>query len=349
LFSVASFPYALNYLKNIDELSTNQKQSAADEIKRFYDEIINRKHNNGWILTDIGGAIKSNAFVAKFLSFSSDWIEIDDAEISASLQSAVEEQKSDGKFIEKFSKENSVADEVTLTAFVVISIFENERYAERFAQQTAKALNFTNEKFNEVKDVHALAIAAYALSIGNDKENAKKFLGKLMDNVTFVDGQASLKEIETGAYAALALSRLGRSVEAVGIIKWLVTQQNAQTGGFKSTIDSMLAFQAAAEIAKHLHASDFDLNLKFTSGDKTAKVHINNSNKNKMQTVTIKSKESVNVNAAGTGVVFIQAQQKYIERSDEHAMCSKPSTKDKKEENSGFWESVGNEIKSWFS
>lgn len=309
------FPTILKYLRNIGKLDPIQKEAILNKIKTFYNEIITKKTGNFWNLPEFSGSIQSTAFVAKFLRTANEWIEIDVKHISDALGFLADKMNANGKFEEESEYQN--LDDVTLTAFVTISMLENQRFSERFTASSEKSLKFIEERFNKSLNYHALAISTYALSLSNP-ELAEKFLEKLTrkakDEILFLN-DAKPKEIEAASYAILAHTNLGKSVEATEIMNWLVVQHNK--GGSDSTIDEFVLFQAAAEIAKHLYNSDFNLHLTLTGGNnKFENINIDNRNKNSEQNIIIESNEGVSVQSEGTGVAFIKAKQFYVVKSE---------------------------------
>jgi A-macroglobulin TED domain len=317
---VVSAAHGLHYLDSVTNLSNQKRNVGKLKIKSAYDEIVSKKNTvqsvrdyNSFPFPEFDDIIQSTAFVAKFLNSAKEFIEIDQKHISDSIGFLVSEQEPTGEFTPDSEK---LADIVALTAFVAISIFENEKYSKRFENTTESALSFIDKKFIEVDDDHALAISAYALSFA-DQQNAHKFLDKLMnqkktnEDQTYWKNDDDSRAVETAAYAILALSKLGKPFEAIGIMKWLATQQNLQTGGFKSTIDTMLAYQAAAEMAKHFYTNDYDLTLKFKVEDEDQDqiFHITKNNANKVQSLKIQSRGGVSINVEGTGVAFLQVKE----------------------------------------
>ena len=300
----------MSYLRNTGSLSEDVKQKATQSVLRFYTELMTKKtSDNSWILPDFAGSIESTAFVAKFLSIAKTTIEIDAGHITSAISYITAKQNSTGSF----SETRNLKDEITLTAFVAIAIYENTNYVAANKNSLKSAIKFINDKFNTIEDPFSLAISAYALSF-DDMENSKKFSEKLIA-MSSVDGDEmkwkSPKPVQTSVYALLTMSIIGKNVESYKIMKGLHAMQNSNDGGFGSTLSTVLAYQAAAELAKHFYSNENNLKIVLTP-DNTAKIsfNINNSNAKDFKYVIVPDK-GVSFNLEGTGIALFQIVQRF--------------------------------------
>lgn len=106
--------------------------------------------------------------------------------------------------------------------------------------------------------------------------------------------------------------KLGKAIEALPIINWLVSKRNSN-GGFISTQDTVIALQALAEAAPHIHTDQLDMTITITSDNDSPKVFsVNQKNKMAMQSQNLSPNvRSVYIEATGIGIVSAQVAYSY--------------------------------------
>lgn len=331
LFKYMPTTVALNYLKTIGNLNDRLKQKGIKTLEDGYNSVTSKKFNGGknsggypkWKTSDANADIETTASVCKFLSVAKEWIEVDDRLITDALSFLKKkQQKGDGRFSESsLSSGVGAASEVDLTSFVVISMLENTHYIERHRTAIDKALEYISRPQHISNDAKSLAISAYALALGKHSA-AEKFIDKLKE-IQIIDGDIRYwkadnpsKQVEVASYAILAYVQLERQLEATDILRWLISERNP-VGGFYSTEDSIVGLQAIAEMAKHLYADKFDLNVFFLyDPDQIIQTHISNKNKQTLQNFAIPTNGGVSIQANGTGVAYVQVWQTYFEKPE---------------------------------
>ena len=116
-------------------------------------------------------------------------------------------------------------------------------------------------------------------------------------------------DIETTAYATLALGVHGDVFNAARAAKWLVSQRNAN-GGFGSTQDTVVALQALTEYAATAKSdADLTVNLKGPGIDKQVK--INQSNFDVLQMIEVPVDAQIQMTVTGTGDAIGQTVRRF--------------------------------------
>lgn len=344
LFQYMPTAVAMNYLKNVNKLTTEQRTKGQNTLEQGYGYIISLVQTGrdaGSFNSKQGstGDISVTAAVLKFLSIAKKWMEIDDRFITGAFEFLKGKQsKTDGSFAgSELTKEASPSNPdggVILTAKVAIAFLENTHYIERYKSSVIdKALNFIDGKFENLNDNYAVAISAYALSLGKHG-GARKFIEKLSiifkttSSEQYQNYSSKSKMNEIAAYAILAYVKSDRFLEATKILRWLISRRDG-TGSFESTQDTIVGLQAIAEMATLVFSEDFDMDIYFLDEHKLHKnIKINRQNAMELQTLTIPSNDGVSIQGNGTGVAYVQLWQTFFTKEDNEENNFKVTIKD---------------------
>jgi CD109 antigen len=121
--------------------------------------------------------------------------------------------------------------------------------------------------------------------------------------------QNASADIETTAYATLALIKHGDAFNASRATKWLVSRRNAY-GGFGSTQDTVVSLQALTEYATDARA---DVNLTITvAGDGIdEEMRVNEQNFDILQIIELPVDKEIEIRVAGKGEAIAQVVRRF--------------------------------------
>lgn len=331
---------AINYLKGAGKLTPSYEAQARSYMDVGYQNLVAITQSDGSFSTWTESTsryykketaqekIWLTAYIAKLLGHAKEFMPIDDKILVRALNFISSKQNDDGSFPDldnTYYRKTDTQQGVPLTAFIVIAISENKVHKASHKATIDRGLNYIDTKLSQLNDNFAIAIASYALALNNHPETSS-YIRELIENAIVRDGKMfwyrerkSLQpgnspsiNVEIAAYALMALIAAGRSVEALPIMKWLMTQRN-DAGGFYSTTDTVVGLQALGMIAKIYHTASVNMNVKF-SYEKNRTINFNINPQNAM-TLQYKDMEqdalNFNVNAVGTGFAYIQVAYQY--------------------------------------
>ena len=219
---------------------------------------------------------------------------------------------------------------VKLTAYVVAALLEaGEEYSD---PQITKAINCITQKDvkGSDKDFYEMALKAYALSLGGNKE-AREIIDKLLKlaektkDFTYWKlaaynrygyifrryGRAPPIAIETAGYVVLAMMNFDSKkymVDARPIVRWISSQRNSR-GGFVSTQDTVVALQALALYeTKQPSKTDLSIRASWKNVAKTFKITNSNSLLNQRRDVK-PVPTTVKFKVKGTGCALLQVNK----------------------------------------
>jgi len=190
----------------------------------------------------------------------------------------------------------------------------------------------------EITDAYTLALTAYAFELAQSRMKDAAYT-RLMElaqeddhGLFWISAEA---QIETTAYALLALVEHGDGVNAGRAAKWLVSRRNSR-GGFSTTQDTVVALEALTSYSKGTQA-DVDLVIEIdsrpgtsaatsgasaaTSGASAAasepkaetkrEIRIGSENSDVLQMVEVPTNEEITVKARGKGDALIQITRRF--------------------------------------
>ncbi|CAH2248908.1 CD109 antigen [Pelobates cultripes] len=220
---------------------------------------------------------------------------------------------------------------ITLTAYILTSLLEDEDYRIQYEFHINKALQYLESKFDQgISSNYVLSVVAYALTLANSTR-ANKALTQLNSRASNTEGlqywpspsgttnhwQPQSSEIETAAYALLSHYKQNRVSEGIPIMKWL-SQQRSHLGGYSSTQDTIMALQALAQFLSVLPTGETSLNITVTGYRSFVPItfQINNDNLLALQSqqITVSQPLSINVSAVGRGRAIFQLNIYYNQR-----------------------------------
>lgn len=221
---------------------------------------------------------------------------------------------------------------VPLTAYVLISFLENQDYLEDNQAAIHLGLDFINRNVFNLTDNYAIAISAYAMTLGKH-ETSSALLSHLTKNaiveedkmhwqkeldVFRADVEPNLSvEVEIASYALLAFLKAGDKSTALSIMNWLLSKRNAE-GGFYATQDTVIGLQALAEVATIFYQPSNDINIKLSYQNGLQEININEANSLTSQHFELPSNSRYfNVNANGTGSAMVNIWYTYNTKSED--------------------------------
>ena len=243
--------------------------------------------------SDGNGSTWLTAYVVKsFIQFQQ-FITIDQAVIDRALVFVVSKQQTDGSFIENGrvihkDMQGAAGDGLAFTCYMTIVLKTSLPDHPQYSVEIQKALTYIIRKLSSSNDIYELLVCSYALKFNNNPA-ANGFKAKILALGTSTTselhwdkssstGEAGSLSIEMTAYGLLYFLLDKDSGTSFRILKWLISQQNSY-GGFKSTQDTVVAFQAISQIALGFRATstNLDLIMKPNVG-RTYNAHVDKSN-----------------------------------------------------------------------
>ena len=293
-------------------------------------------------MNDESGSLWLTAFVLKVFAQAKGLMYIDDSVLNTAANWITSHQNADGSFdaigfVHHQEMLGGVQGKDALTAYVAIALMtagEND--------SSGKAIKYLEGKLPQMTDPYGVAITAYALELAKSPE-ANAAHDKLMSlakedenglywgnpelpltettpapeggaapiapGIRFQPQPNRSAEIETTAYATLALTGYGDSFNASKAAKWLVSKRNAY-GGYGSTQDTIVALQALTEYATGAR-SDVDLTITLKGNSVNQTLKINKDNYDVLQTVALPVNTPIDMTVTGTGNAIGQVVRRY--------------------------------------
>ncbi|XP_058528625.1 complement C5 [Ochotona princeps] len=307
LMSVAPVFYVFHYLEtgnhwNIFSDSHTKKQNLKKKMKEGIVSILSYRNTDHSYSMWKGASASTwlTAFALRVLGQVNKYIEQNKNSICNSLYWLIENcQLENGSFRENSNyqpiklqgtlPEEARENSLYLTAFAVIGIRKAYDICPLVKVSTAlmKAENFLLENSLQAKSTFTLAIAAYALSLGDRTHSQFRSIASTLKRAALVkggnppiyrfwkDGLQQNKEtstpnagtagmVETTAYALLTYLNLKEMNYVNPIIKWL-TEEQRYGGGFYSTQDTINAIEGLTEyslLTKQLQLN-MDINVSY--------------------------------------------------------------------------------------
>ncbi|XP_063437485.1 CD109 antigen-like [Mytilus trossulus] len=284
-----------------------------------------------------------SAYVIKTFQKAKTHIFIDDNVIIKSVKWIISHQLSDGSFpgsMYTYYMQDKTANEISLTAFVLIALQENlhlQGMTHSITDAVTKAQHFLETNIYTVNDIYCLAITSYALAIRNSLSFDAIF-NKLGTHAVVRDDmkywtyaslsssngnawsssymQSTSIDIETSAYALLAYTGRNLPLDGYHVMKWIITQRNSN-GGFASSQDTVVALEAITEFG--LFGSQHrDMLISITAGKFSKQFTVDSANALVLQTIELPKPypQNVLIEATGEGTALAEVSVHYnIEQS----------------------------------
>lgn len=329
----------IDYLKAINQLTPEIEGKAKKYMESGYQRELTYKHKDGSFSafgeSDENGSTWLTAFVARSFRQASKHIDVEESVIKQALQFLAKNQAQNGSFPEvgKVSHKDMQGGSgkgLALTAYTLLTLLENKQVHPEFDNNINRALDYLVKNLDNLDDVYAIAITAYALQLAN--HNAKNFIFTRLESRAQTDGDSkwwskpipetdkknpwndkpNSVNVEMTAYALLAYIEAAPETAAFPILKWLIAQRN-ENGGFQSTQDTVVGLQALAKLGARFGSgkSDIKLSVHYADG-KEANINVDSQNSLLMQSYLLPNTiREVNLTATGNGVCVAQLSYKY--------------------------------------
>ena len=296
--------YVARYLEATGQSKPEVSAKAEFLMTTGYQRQLTYRRNDGSFSafgqSDQSGSLWLTAFVLKSFAQARGLIYVDETVLRDAMDWIRRHQRNDGSFervgfLHHEALLGGLQGRTALTAYVAVALLEaGDRDA------SSSALSFLETRLDDITDAYTMAIAAYALALG-DSHRASEAHERLMDMAVagdqlHWDGAAA---VETTGYAMLALLERGDRINASRAARWLVEQRNA-FGGYGSTQDTVVGLQALIRFAADSRL-DVDMTVELTAGGWSRRVSVNAANADVVQIVELPAADSLAIQAAGEG------------------------------------------------
>ena len=330
--------YITKYLEESGQLKPEIMAKAEKLMITGYQRQLTYRRSDGSFSafgqSDAEGSLWLTAFVLKSFAQANGLIFIDNAVLEEAADWLKSHQNSDGSFepvgfVHHQEMLGGLKGKNALTAYTAIALIEAGENT-----SSARAIAYLEDILDELDKPYTVAITAYALELaGSDKSNdAYQILmqlaiedenglhwgggtpdGEVFDEEPFAPGfptrQNQSADIETTAYATLALIEHGDAFNASRAAKWLVSQRNAY-GGFGSTQDTVMALQALTEYSTGTRA-DVDLTINIESSEFSVEKRITAENFDVLQVIEVPINDRIEITVSGKGEAIAQLVRRF--------------------------------------
>jgi CD109 antigen len=332
--------YITKYLKNSGQLKPEIMAKAEKLMITGYQRELTYRRTDGSFsafgMSDQSGSLWLTAFVLKSFSQAKDIIYMDDSVLSGAENWIISHQNSDGSFdavgfIHHQDLLGGLKGKDALTAYTAIALMEAGEKS-----SSGKAIAYLETKLADMTDPYAVAITAYALELAQSAKHEdayKKLMSLAKEDENGLHWGSDIIEpapltrqgvmpifqpdinrsadIETTAYAALALIKQGDAFNSSKASKWLVSKRNAN-GGYGSTQDTVVTLQALTEYATNTR-SDVDLTVTLKGAGVDKQLKINKTNFDVLQIVDVPVNSQITITAVGKGDAIGQVVRRFNE------------------------------------
>ncbi|MEW5804453.1 MAG: alpha-2-macroglobulin family protein [bacterium] len=338
--------YITQYLKQSGQIKPEIMAKAEKLMVTGYQRELTYQRNDGSFSafgqSDNEGSLWLTAFVLKVFSEGKDLIYIDDSVLQSAKSWIIAHQNSDGSFdsigfIHHQDMMGGLQGKAALTAYIAIALLRAQD-----ASSAARAIGYLEtqyeDRLSEITDSYTMAILCYAFELAKSRMKDAAY-ARLMElakedeqgifwnsrgasEITDQDGSVratkaagpASAQVETSAYALLALIEHGDKVNAGRAAKWLVSRRNS-SGGFSSTQDTVVALEALTAYSKGVQA-DVDLTIEIetrpgTSSSTRKEIKIGSENFDVLQSIEVAINEEIAISAAGRGDAVIQVVTRF--------------------------------------
>jgi CD109 antigen len=332
--------YITKYLQSSGQLKPEIMAKAEKLMLTGYQRELTYRRNDGSFSafgqSDKEGSLWLTAFVLKCFSEAKGLIYIDDQILESARAWIVSHQNADGSFdavgfVHHADMLGGLKGKTALTAYIATALLQAGDKS-----SSNKAVAYLEKQLDQTDDPYTVALVSYALELAGSAQKVAAH-DKLMllakndenglywgDNVILPadsEGPApgmkmmpvrpviQTSAIEATAYATLALTRNGDTLNASSGARWLVSKRNAY-GGFGSTQDTVMALKALIEYSGSSRA-DVDLTVRIESGESTQQIKITSQNFDVLQIVEVPVNSNLKISASGKGEAIGQVVRRY--------------------------------------
>jgi CD109 antigen len=330
--------YITKYLRESGQLKPEIMAKAEKLMVTGYQRELTYRRSDGSFsafgMSDNEGSLWLTAFVLKCFAEAKDVTYIDESVLNDAIKWITSHQKSDGSFeavgfVHHQEMLGGLKGKDALTAFVAIALLEAGEKT-----SAGKAIDYLETRLADLDDPYALAITAYALEMagsakGDDACDRLLKMAREDENGLYwgsdtVEASSSAPkmgiarsmpeinrsaQIETTAYATLALVKHGDVLNASRSAKWLTSKRNA-AGGFGSTQDTVVTLQALIVFSTSGRA-DVDLTVNLKGDGLNKQVKINKDNYDVLQIVPVPIDTQIEMTVAGKGDAIGQVVRRF--------------------------------------
>ncbi|XP_032356991.1 CD109 antigen [Etheostoma spectabile] len=326
--------YVLQYLDKSIQDNKEIRSRALDNIMEGYQRQLSYQQDDGSFSAfgagDPSGSTWLTAFVLRCFLQAQLYMQIDQSVLTRAMTWLLKHQGPQGEFSEvgplihtemQGGLDNG---QVALTAYVLITLLEDESYVDMYRGNVSLAQKYLeNHVTSGVVSNYSLCLVAYALALANSPV-AGTTLTELTRRADYRDevmmwtssagleshdGQPRSAQIEMASYVLLALYRSGSFVEGIALLKWLSKQRN-HLGGFGTTQDTVVALQALACFSAFSgsNAIDLRINISAPGSSFVSQFHINSTTYLTYQSQEINADKDLNLNIymEGRGFALFQ-------------------------------------------
>ena len=257
--------------------------------------------------SDKEGSTFLTAFVVRTFAEAKDVIYIDEDIIEGAKDWLLKHKRSDGSFetvgfIHHRDMMGGVAGDYAMTAYVTASLLEAGY------NEVKDSIEYLENGFSKANN-YSKALACYALALaGKDYSDELLKVAVRDGERMYIPTGKKVTDVEATAYAALALTKLGKP-EAGFFIAWLIEQRNPN-GGFYSTQDTVMAIKALTEYSIAV-VTDVDLTINVECDGKLKTIKVNKENSDVTQIIELPAGKDVIVEVWGKGRAIIQFVKRY--------------------------------------
>ncbi|XP_040284586.1 CD109 antigen-like [Bufo bufo] len=348
--------YVLLYLIATQRIKSDVRERAIDYMTQGYQRELTYKRDDGSFSafgnSDPSGSTWLTAFVFRCFLQARPFIYINEDVLNGTVDWLVRYQdintgifSEPGRVIHQ-ELQGGLNGPITLTAYIVTSLLEDEFYRHQYQSRIQKAVQYLESKYSEgITSNYTLSIVVYALSLANSSK-AEAALNELNSRASITGNtkywstssqqtnnfwQPRTTDIETAAYALLSYYKQGRILDGILVMKWLSEQRN-HLGGYSSTQDTVMALQALSLFVPVVNFKEgaTSLTLRVTgSGSFVPKTFQIDSSNNLLvlqrQQIEVPQPLLINVTAVGRGLAIFQLNLAYNRKTSTRAKRNSPA------------------------
>ncbi|XP_040205894.1 CD109 antigen-like [Rana temporaria] len=326
--------YVLQYLEATNQATEYIRARTIQNMQQGYQNELNYRRSDGSFSafgnSDSSGSTWLSAFVFRCFLQARPFIYVNPDVLNQTVAWLIQYQDMNtGIFSEPgrvihYELQGGLNGPVTLTAYILTSLLEDDYYSHRYQSNINKAVQYLEKKFDEgISSNYTLSVVAYALTLANSTKahaaldqlssratikGSSKYWSSPLEN-TFYYWMPQTSDIETAAYALLSYYHQNKIEDGILVMKWLGQQRN-HLGGFISTQDTIMALQALSKFMLLAPANETSLTLSVTglNARKPEVFQVNGENLMVLQSKQIEVSQPllINVTALGRGLAVVQ-------------------------------------------
>jgi len=331
--------YITKYLESSGQLKPEIMAKAEKLMITGYQRELTYRRTEGSFsafgMSDESGSLWLTAFVLKCFAQAKGLLYIDDNVLDAASDWITSRQNSDGSFdaigfVHHQEMLGGLKGKEALTAFTAIALMTAGE-----KDGSGKAVKYLEGKLSAMTDPYTVAITSYAfelaqspkkneaytklMSLAIEDENGMHWGNPILPEPVSGEGVAPMfryqpqpnrsAEIETTAYATMALIKHGDAFNASRAAKWLVSQRNAY-GGYGSTQDTVVTLEALTEYATDAR-SDVNLTVTLKGDGINKELKINQDNFDVLQIVEVPINAQIEMTVTGEGDAIGQVVRRF--------------------------------------